>query len=94
VALLLFSNCSKNIYYLLGPGTTPQQAASLQHFQQRADSIPTRALPPVPGQPTARQRYDSIDDARRRLLRPAQYTRYQQSILLPRYPRRPPKGHR
>jgi len=97
VVLLLFGNCTKNVYYLLGPGTTPQQVARLQQLQQRADSLyhlPLQKLPPVPGHPTARQLLDSIDAARRRLLTPAQYTRYHYTILRPRFPRRPPKGYR
>ncbi|MGI4870515.1 MAG: hypothetical protein ACRYFX_04975 [Janthinobacterium lividum] len=90
VALLVFGNCSKNIYRVLGPGTTSAQVTRLKRLN---DSIYA-----LPG-PFTRQIYDSATAARRRLLTPAQYQRYRNYTrlgkLLPlRYPPSPPRGYR
>lgn len=98
VTLLLFGNCSQNVYRVLGPGTTAQQ---VRRLKQLNDSLVTahqaayRRPANVPG-PTPQQLADSADAARRRLLSPAQYQRYsaKRTILLYRYPRRPPRAMR
>jgi hypothetical protein len=98
VALLLFGNCSQNVYRVLGPGTTAQQVRRLKRLD---DSLVTayqaayRRPPNVPG-PTPQQLADSANAARRRLLSPAQYQRYsaKRTVLPFRYPRRPPRDMR
>jgi len=96
VALLLFGNCSQNVYRVLGPGTTPQQVSQLRALERttrqayrEADQRPAG----TPG-PTGRQLADSAQAQRRRILTPAQNSRYQQHIFPLRYPRRPPAGYR
>ena len=36
LAVLLFGNCSRNVYRLLGPGTTPTQVARLKELNLKA----------------------------------------------------------
>jgi hypothetical protein len=93
VALLLFGNCSQNVYRVLGPGTTAQQVSRLKQLN---DSVHTayeaayRRPANVPG-PTPQQIADSAAAARGRLLSPEQYRRLSTKTILPfRYPRRPP----
>lgn len=96
VALLLFGNCSQNVYRVLGPGTTPQQVSQLRELERttrqayrEADKRPAGA----PG-PTGRQLADSAQAQRTRLLTPAQNSRYRQHVFPLRYPRHPPRGYR
>jgi len=95
VALLLFGNCSQNVYRVLGPGTTAQQVRRLKQLNdslavayQAAYRRPAKA----PG-PTFEELADSARAARRRLLSPAQYQRYsaKRTVLPFRYPHRPPR---
>jgi hypothetical protein len=99
-ALLVFGNCSQNVYRALGPGVTTQQANQLRRLN---DSVHTafqtlRGLPPGDANRAGARIIDSAHAAQRRLLSPAQYERLRQSarqsILPLRYPRRPPRGYR
>jgi hypothetical protein len=99
-ALLVFGNCSQNVYRVLGPGTTAQQVRQLKLLN---DSVQVhyraaRLRPATAVGPTPEQIIDSAETARRRLLTPAQYERLtksaRQSILPLRYPRRPPRDYR
>jgi hypothetical protein len=100
LTLLVFGNCSQNVYRVLGPGTTAHQVGQLKRLN---DSVYTayraaQLRPATAWGPTPEQVFVGADSARRRLLSPAQYERLakatQQSILSLRYPRRPPQGYR
>ena len=98
LAVLLFGNCSQNVYRVLGPGTTPAQVARLKQLNSRtaADYEAALARPDsVPG-PTPKQITDSARAAQQRILTPEQYRRYryERSVLPLRYPKHPPRGHR
>ena len=98
LVLLLFGNCARNVYRLLGPGTTPAQVAQLKQLDTDASSeyqAPVARLVGAPG-PTPRQVLDSAEVARRRLLTPEQYHRYRYTLRAGplRYPPRPPKRFR
>jgi len=95
-ALLVFGNCSKNVYRVLGPGTTAQQVAQLKRLN---DSVYARyreadRQPAGAASPTTQQIFDSANVQRRRILTPAQYNRYRYQLLPLRYPKRPPRGYR
>ena len=99
-ALLVFGNCSQNVYRVLGPGTTAQQVSQLRRLN---DSVHTafqtlRGLPPGDANRAGARIIDSAHAAQRQLLSPAQYERLRQSarqsILPLRYPQRPPRGYR
>ena len=95
VAMLLFGNCARNVYRLLGPGTTPAQVGQLKQLDTAASAAYRAASerPDSVAGPTPSQVFDSADAARRRLLTPEQYRRYNTRSVLPlRYPRRPPAG--
>ena len=99
LVLLLFGNCARNVYRLLGPGTTPTQVAQLKQLD--ADALLEFQAAPAPpvgaSGPTLRQRQvlDSADAARRRLLTPEQYRRYRYTLRSGiRYPLHPPKSFR
>jgi hypothetical protein len=99
-ALLVFGNCSQNVYQVLGPGTTARQVSQLKQLNDSvyAEYRAAQLRPATAVGPTPEQIFDSAETARRRLLRPAQYERLtkatRQSILPLRYPRRLPKGYR
>lgn len=98
LAVLLFGNCSQNVYRVLGPGTTPAQVAQLKHLNSKTSTDYQAALirpDSVPG-PTPQQIIDSARAAQQRLLSPEQYRRYRyhRSALPLRYPKRAPRGLR
>jgi hypothetical protein len=95
-ALMVFGNCSHNVYRVLGPGTTVAQVTRLRHFD---DSVHTayqalRGLPASEASRAATRLADSATAQRQRILTPAQYRRYKYQILRMRYPKRPPRGYR
>lgn len=95
-ALLVFGNCSQNVYWALGPGVTVEQATQLRQLDRtfrQAYRAAVRRPAGTPG-PTGRQLADSAEAQRRRILTPAQYQRYRYQVLPLRYPRRPPRGYR
>ncbi|MBF9141820.1 hypothetical protein [Hymenobacter properus] len=98
LAVLLFGNCSQNVYRVLGPGTTPAQVAQLKELDHNAETAYQATFTgpnSLPG-PTARQILDSATAARQRLLSPEQYRRYKGRNFWRtlRYPKRPPRGYR
>lgn len=97
LAVLLFGNCSQNVYRVLGPGTTPAQVARLAELDSSAAAAyqATFTRPDSMG-PTARQILDSATAARQRLLSPEQYRRYRGRNFFRtlRYPSQPPRGYR
>ncbi|MDO7885974.1 hypothetical protein [Hymenobacter cheonanensis] len=98
-ALLVFGNCTQNVYRVLGPGVTVEQVSQLRRLD---DSVHTkfqalRGLPAGEANRAAARIVDSAHAAQCRLLSPAQYERLRQSgqsVLPLRYPRRPPRGYR
>lgn len=95
-ALLVFGNCSQNVYRVLGPGVTVEQVNQLRQVDRavgQAYREANRRPAGTPG-PTGRQLADSAEAQRRRVLTPAQYRRLGQHIFPLRYPRRPPLGYR
>jgi hypothetical protein len=97
LAVLLFGNCSQNVYRVLGPGTTPAQVAQLQELDRNAVAAYRAALvrpDSVPG-PTTEQVLDSAVAARQRLLTPEQYRRYKGRNFFRtlRYPSQPPRHY-
>lgn len=95
-ALLVFGNCAQNVYRVLGPGTTVEQVNRLRHFddsvQARYQTL--RGLPAGEMNRAAARIHDSAEVQRRRILTPAQDSRYRYHVLPLRYPRRPPRGYR
>lgn len=101
VVLLVFGNCTQNVYRVLGPGTTTRQVAQLKRLNDSVSAQYEAAYRRPPGAPAPpiRQLYDdSAQAARRRLLSPAQFERLtkasRQSVLPLRYPRQPPRRYR
>ena len=96
LAVLLFGNCARNAYRLLGPGTTPAQVAHLQRLNNNATVEYQAAVARPAGWPgpTPQQVLDSADAARHRLLTPEQYQRQKHQILPLRYPLHPPRRYR
>lgn len=95
-ALLVFGNCSQNVYRVLGPGTTVAQVNRLRRLDDsvHTEFLALHGLPSSEGNHTATRLADSAEAQRRRILTPAQYNRYRYQILPLRYPRRPPRGYR
>jgi hypothetical protein len=95
-ALLVFGNCSQNVYRVLGPGTTVAQVTRLRRLDDsvQAEFQALRGLPAGETNYATTRLADSAAARRRRILTPAQYGRYKYQILPLRYPRRPPRGYR
>ena len=98
LAVLLFGNCSQNVYRVLGAGTTPAQVARLRQLNTETYAAYHTASerPAGAAGPTSAQVVDSSQAAQQRLLSSEQYRRYKtRQLILPlRYPKRPPRRYR
>ena len=95
-ALLVFGNCGRNVYRVLGPGTTAGQVSRLRRLNDslRTEYQALHGLPVGEANRASARLTDSANAQRQRILTPAQYGRYRYQILLLRYPKRPPRGYR
>ena len=95
-ALLVFGNCGRNAYRVLGPDITTQQVNRLRRLNDsvHTEFLALHGLPAIEANRAGARISDSATAQRRRILTPAQYSRYRYQVLQLRYPRRPPRGYR